>query len=175
MLLNWVFCNRSCQLSCFALSAFRASSLQGFSAHRLKTAHTVLHLTLLQLKLPLAESQLALPELEVRRAGGVVAAGAGEAARGVVRAGAGDATRGGVRVVGKAAGNVAGSVVRASAGDSAGGVVGSAAGDGAAGGVRAGESASGGRAVAMASRSETAVVRVDTWVDFVGHVRGVGT
>jgi hypothetical protein len=52
--------------------------------HHLETTHAVLHLTLLQLELPLAESQLALPELEVRGASGIVAAGAREAAGGVV-------------------------------------------------------------------------------------------
>jgi hypothetical protein len=66
------------------------------SAHRLKTTHAVLHLALLQLQLALAEGKLALAELHAGRAGGVVAAGAGDAARGGV-----------VGVLGEAAGDAA--------------------------------------------------------------------
>jgi hypothetical protein len=132
----------------FILFSSRAD--EPFPGRHLKTTHAVLHLALLQLELPLAESQLALPELEVRRAGGVVRACAGQTGRGVV---------GGVMgIVREASRNVLRGVVRASARDSAGSVVRSAAGDGAACGVRTSESASSGRTVTVARGGETAVV-----------------
>jgi hypothetical protein len=50
-----------------------------------------------------------------------------------------------------------------------------AAGNGVSGGVRTSESGSGRGTVAVARGGETAVVRVYARVDFVSHVRGVGT
>jgi len=131
----------------------------------------VLHLALLQVKLPLAQAQLTLSELEVRRAGGVVAAGAGDATGGVVGGAAGE-TAG--CVVRSATRETTRGVVRSAAGNAAGGVMRAGARDSAACGVRAGDTASG-RRVTVAGGGETAVVRVYARIGFVSHVRGVGT